>query len=262
VYLGLNALHISIDSIYLKIFHDDTSVGLLNAALRILTPLAVFPTIVALSAAPYLARASMAADSGERTRQLFTLGLKTLVVGAVLLALFGAANARTLIYLAFKQEYAQAGLPMIILFITFLPMSLNMFLVEVNNARNMLTRNTVLATIFAGVSVMIGPLLIIPYDVPGAAAAKLLAVLAGMAYLLPATRRELQVPLCPILCKALALIAALLLTWYLTEGMHVVAANAIGLAVFAACVFLLRFFSQEELLQWKTQIAGLFGRAR
>ncbi len=116
VYLLLNALHVSIDSIYLKLLQSDAQAGLFAAALRIMTPLAVFPTILAISAAPYFARASVAEDDEQRAQmtKLFSLLVKTLLIGSALLAGLGVTNARLLVTMAFKPEYVDAVLPMAI----------------------------------------------------------------------------------------------------------------------------------------------------
>ncbi len=262
LYLLLNALHVSIDSMYLKSFHGEEQVGLFNAALRIMTPLAVFPTIIAISAAPYFARASVADDEEQRTRmsRLFSLSVKTLLIGSALLAGFGLTNAELLVRAAFKPAYADAVVPMAILCALFLPMALNIFLVEVNNARGHLRSNTQFAFILAAVSCTVGVPLIMLYAASGAAAAKMIAVLAGLAFLIHHSREGIAVAMKPVLWKTAVLFVSLIGVRLLLGDLHWLLSNGIALAVVAVEIAALRVFSADEMHQWKSQVMALFGK--
>ena len=262
LYLVFNALHVSIDTIYLKLFHSNETVGVFNAALRIMTPLAVFPTIVAISAAPAFARASIA-DTGEqreRISALFSLGVKTLLLGSVLLAGFGVTNADLLVTLAFREQFADAALPMAVLFVTFLPMSLNIFLVEMNNARDRLRTNTLFALVIATISVALGPLLIMQFGASGAAATKLGAVSIGLVFLLLRSRDGLSLPMRSIAWKAAALFTLLLIPRLLLDALHPAISNGAALLCVGAGMLLLRVYSAEEITRWKSLFSGLLRR--
>jgi len=262
LYLVLNALHVSIDTIYLKLFHDNQTVGVFNAALRIMTPLAVFPTIVAISAAPSFARASVAEDEqgSERMSALFSLGVKTLLLGSVLLAGFGVTNADLLVSIAFQEKFADAAVPMAVLFITFLPMALNIFMVEVNNARDRLRTNTMFAVVIAAVSVLAGPLLVMHFGAAGAASTKLAAVCAGLIFLLLRSRDGLSMPVRPVIWKAIVLFALLLIPRLLLDGFHPLLSNAVALLCVTGGMVVLRVYSSEEIARWRSLFSGMLRR--
>ncbi|MGB5075219.1 MAG: oligosaccharide flippase family protein [Bacteroidota bacterium] len=262
VYLLLNAFHISIDAIFLKLFHGEEQVGIFTAALRILSPLAVFPTILAISAAPYFARASVAEDDEQRAQmtRLFSVLVKTLLVGSALLAGLGATNARLLVSAVFKPEYADSALPLIILSALFLPMALNIFLVELNNARGHLRNNTRFAAILAGTSLIAGIPLIIFYAAAGAAAAKFIAIAAGLAFLIFHSREGIAVAMKPVIGKTAILFFSLIGVRLLIGSEHWIISNGAALLVVLIELFLLRLYSADELGQWKVHILGLFGK--
>lgn len=262
VYLLLNALHVSMDTFYLKFFHDSTEVALFNAPLRIMTPLAVFPTIVAISAAPYFARASVAEDDDTRARmsRLFSLSVKTLLIGSVLMAGFGMTNAELLLSVAFGGKFDETVVTMTILFALFLPMALNIFLVELNNARGHLRSNTQFAAILAAVSLAAGALLISHYASTGAAVAKLVAVVAGLAFLIYHSREGLAVAMKPVLAKTAILFLTLIAVRLLLGDLHWLLSNGIALLAVLTEIVLLRIYSPEEVRQWRTQFASLLRR--
>ncbi len=263
-FLLLNALHVSIDTMYLKLFHGNEQAGVFNAALRIMTPLAVFPTIIAISAAPRFSRTSVSDSIEQRDRmgRLFSLSVKTLVVGAVLLAGFGMTNAQYLMDVAFVSKYDDAVLPMTILFALFLPMSLNMFFVELNNARGSTTINTRAAAVLAAVSIVAGIPLIMTYAATGAALAKLTATVVGFAYLLRHSREGITFAMKPLVFKAALLLAVLIGVRLALDDTHILLSNGAALLAVSACIFALQMFSSDELLRWREQIGGLFGRVR
>lgn len=262
LFLLLNALHMSIDSIYLKIFHGEVAVGNFNAALRIMTPMGVYATIIAISMAPYFARASVEQndEQRERTRRLFSLSIKTLLVGAVLLAVIGATNTRLVVDIALKGKFAGAYLPMVILFVAFIPKSVNVFLVEVNNARGQLARNTRLAAIMAVTSVVAGLLLIAPYGATGAAVGRSLAIMAGLVYTTMSIRQDIRMPMAGILLKSAGILVTFVALRWALDGLHPILSNLIAFTVAAAEVFAFRVFSASEMQQWKLQIASMLGR--
>jgi O-antigen/teichoic acid export membrane protein len=259
LYLLLNALHVTIDSVYLKLFQTYEAVGVYNAALRIMTPLAVFPTIVAISASPAFARASMSMDDEQRRRMssLFSLGMKTLLIGSVLLAGFGLTNADLVVKLAFKSSFADATVPMALMFLTFLPMSLNIFLVEINNARDQLRTNTSFAFLVAVVSLTIGAPLIIWQGAAGAAVAKMVAVCVGLVFLLLRSREGLVMAVKPLLGKVLLLLLLLLVPRILLDGLHPLLSNGVALLCVVSGMVLLRIYNPDELSRWKEQLRGL-----
>lgn len=263
-FLLLNALHISIDTVYLKLFHGNEQAGVFNAALRVMTPLAVYPTIIAISAAPYIARMCISdtAEQRERMSQLVSLSLKTLLVGSVLLAGFGMTNAQILMDFAGNYKYDDAVLPIIILFILFLPMSLNLFFVELNNARGRTIINTRAAAVLAFTSVVAGIPLIISYAATGAALAKLTAAILGLAFLSRHSREGITFAMKPVVFKAALLLAVLIGVRVGLDNAHFLLSNGAALLAVSACMFALRIFSSDELLRWKEQIGGLFGRTR
>lgn len=261
VFLLLNALHVSIDSIYLKVFRGDDAVGIYNAALRIMTPLAVFPTIVAVTAAPFIARASIDPAAGAaQTSRLFTIGLKTLLAGSILLGIFGAGNARLLLDLAFHGKYAEAAVPMALMFAAFIPMAVNMFLVEANNARAALWRNTRAAGLLSGVSLAAGPPLILAFGVTGAVLAKGLAIAATLAYFGWSMRAESEVRLPALVLRSAALLLSALPLLLLSERSAVLR-NAAAVLVFVATLALTRFFTRAERDFWMTRIRAMAGRS-
>lgn len=262
VFLILNALHITIDSIYLKHFHGDAAVGLFNAALRIMTPLSIFPAIITISAAPYFARASVAEDDEQRARmsRLFSLSVKTLLIGSVLLSGFGVTNAKLLLHAAFGGKFDDAALPMMLLFALFLPMSLNIFLVELNNARGRLRENTRFAAILAAVSCVSGVFLISAHAAPGAAVAKFLAILAGLAFLIFHSREGIAVAMKPLAAKSALLLIAIVGVRLLLDAQHWLLSNTAALLAFLVALILLRVYSADELAQWRAQFASLLRR--
>ncbi|MBR9978199.1 MAG: oligosaccharide flippase family protein [Bacteroidetes bacterium] len=259
VFLLFNALHVSIDSMYLETFHGEEAVGVYNAALRVMSPLAVFPTVIAISAVPFFARASVTDDEAQRARltRLFSLSVKTLLVGAVLLAGLGLTNSSLLVELAFRGNFTASVLPMTILFATFLPMALNTFLVELNNARGHLRNNTKFAVILAAVSLTAGALLINYFSATGAAVAKLLAVLAGFAFLILHSRTGIDLSMKPVIGKALMLFLIFIAARLLPGDLHWVVSNSIALTVTIVAIFVLRIFTVDELAQWKTHLGAL-----
>jgi O-antigen/teichoic acid export membrane protein len=262
LFLMLNALHVSIDTVYLKIFHGDGEVGVFNAALRFMAPLAVFPTIIAISASPYFARASAAEGPGQEdaVTKLFSQAVKTLLIGSVLLAGLGATNARELIGAPLKYAFEEAAVPLILLFIVFLPMSLNMFLVEVNNARGNIITNSKAAAILATISVLAGLPLVLYFASVGAALNKLVATSICLVFLLIRSREGIRLSMKPLVVKTGVLLALLVSLRLLLADIGVIYSNIIALTVVIVGIFTLRVFSVEELKQWKDQIASVFGR--
>jgi O-antigen/teichoic acid export membrane protein len=262
LFLVLNALHVSIETVYLKIFHGDSEVGVFNAALRFMAPLAVFPTIIAISASPYFARASAEAGPGQEDAltRLFSQAVKTLLIGSVLLAGLGATNARELIGAPLKYAFEEAAVPLIILFIVFLPMSLNMFLVEVNNARGNIVTNSKAAALLATISVLAGIPLVLYFASVGAALNKLAATSLGLVFLLMRSREGIRLSLIPLVVKIALLLALLVSLRLLLADFGVILSNALALSVVIVAIFALKVFSTEELRQWKEQISSVFVR--
>ncbi len=261
VFLLLNALHQSIDSIYLKLFHTDAAVSVYNAALKIMTPLAMFPTIIAISAAPFFARASTLNpdEQREKTSTIFSFGIKTIVLGGMLLTILGAFNAERLIHIVFPTEFDDAINPMIILFAVFFPLSINLFLVEMNNARGFQRRNTIFTAIMASVSIVAGFFLVRDHAATGASIAKLLAVVAGLVYLWNVSRRGLSTRSTVLLGKAGVLALALLAIMFFFGASHPLLSSIIALFVFGIAVFAFRFFTHEEYDLWKSQLRSMLG---
>ncbi|NOY05811.1 MAG: oligosaccharide flippase family protein [Chlorobi bacterium] len=264
VFLLLNALHQSIDSIYLKLFHTDAAVSVYNAALKIMTPLAMFPTIIAISAAPFFARASISHSEEERqkTSTIFSFGIKTIVLGGMILAILGAFNAERLIHLVFPTEFDDAINPMIILFAVFFPLSINLFLVEMNNARGFQHRNTVFTAIMASVSIVAGFFLVHDYAATGASIAKLLAVVAGLAYLWSVSRRGLSIRSTGMLIKAVILALVLIAIMFSFSASYPMFSSIIVLFVFGTAIFAFRFFTRDEYDLWKSQLRSMLGQER
>jgi len=263
LFLLLNALHMSIDTIYLKLFHGEVAVGNFNAALRIMTPLGVYATIIAISMAPYFARASVDLNDEQRarTKRLFSLSIKTLLVGAVLLAVLGVMNTRLVLDIALQGKFTGAYIPMVLLFIAFIPKTVNVFLVEVNNARGQLARNTRLAAIMAVVSVVLGPLLIPSHAATGAAIARSLAVVAGLVYTTLSIRSDIRIPMTGILLKCAGILVTFVALRWALDGLHPILSNLAAFTVAAAEIFAFRVFSASEMQQWKLQFASMLGRA-
>ncbi|MCB2203208.1 oligosaccharide flippase family protein [bacterium] len=262
VYLLLHAVHLGADAVLLKRFHGAVQVSDFTAAMRIMSPLAVFPTIIAISVAPYFARASVAEDEEQRQRmsRLFSLSVKTLLVGAVLLAGLGITNAGVIIDLLVKGKFADSIIPMSILFIAFVPMSLNMFLVEINNARGHLSLNTRFAGILAVFTVAAGLLLIGPYSATGAAVGRLIAIIAGMIYLLLRSRTGITVAMKPVIWKSALLGFVLVASNELLSSLHWVVANSLSVGIVAVLFIVLRVYSPAEIEQWRMQISSLLRR--
>ncbi len=264
VFLLLNALHQSIDSIYLKLFHTDAAVSVYNAALKIMTPLAMFPTIIAISAAPFFARASIADSEEQRhkTDTIFSFGIKTIVLGGMILSILGAFNAERLIHLVFPTEFDDAINPMIVLFAVFFPLSINLFLVEMNNARGFQRRNTVFTGIMASVSIIAGFFLVRDYAATGASVTKLLAVVAGLTYLWSVSRKGLTVRITRMMVKAGGLALALIAVMLFFGASHPMLSSIIVLFAFGMAIFAFRFFTRDEYDLWKSQIRSMLGSGR
>ncbi len=287
VYLMFNALHMSMETLYLKLFHGDAAAGIFTAATRILTPLAVFPTIIAISAAPLIAKASergkatlkattvdtesgtkgtkdfsadAADDNGDMSR-LFSLGFKTLLVGSVMIAGFGVTNTRWLLDVVLGEEFRESAVPMMLLFLTFMPMALNIFLVEVNNARDRLKTNTRFAAVLALTSVLLGAVLTWQWSADGAAVAKMSAIVLGLGYLIMRSREGIAFAVKPLVWKSVLLFAVLVGLREALDPLNRWVANGAALAAVTAGIFLLRVYTTEELRQWRRQFAALIRRA-
>ena len=188
---------------------------------------------------------------------LFSLGMKTLLIGSVLLAGFGLTNADLVVKLAFKTSFAGATAPMALMFLTFLPMSLNIFLVEINNARDQLRTNTRFAFLVVVVSVTLGAPLIIWQGAAGAAVAKMIAVCVGLVFLLLRSREGLVMAVKPLLGKVLLLLLLLLVPRILLDGLHPLLSNGVALLCVVSGMVLLRIYNPDELSRWKEQLRGL-----
>jgi O-antigen/teichoic acid export membrane protein len=149
---------------------------------------------------------------------------------------------------------------MALLFLTFLPMSLNIFLVEVNNARDRLRMNTRFAAVLAIVSITIGALFTSQWAASGAAAAKLTAVVAGLAFLIMRAREGIHFTVKPLVWKGALLFAVLMALRIGLDPVNFWLANVSALVAVTAGIFLLRVYSREEMVLWKTQISGLLRR--
>jgi O-antigen/teichoic acid export membrane protein len=263
LFLLLNALHITVDTVYLKIFHGAEEVGVFAAAMRIMSPLAVLPFIIAITVVPHIARCSVSDDAAQREKMtnMFSLSIKTLLLGAVILVGLGVTNARTVLNVALNYKFDDAVLPMIILFVLFLPMALNMFLVEVNNARGWTRLNTSLAAVLAGVSIVIGAPLIAAYASTGAAVSKLIATLVGLFFILPRARRDIDMKLLSPVSKAAGILLLFIAVRLLLDDMHLLLSNAAALLAAVAAMGMLKLFSAEELQQWKWRVRELLGRS-
>ena len=290
VYLMFNALHMSMETLYLKLFHGDAAAGIFTAATRILTPLAVFPTIIAISAAPLIAKASAtnerqpqerqpqerqpqdAQDNAQDTQKirqedvsgdmsrLFSLGFKTLLVGSVMIAGFGVTNTRWLLDVVLGEEFRESAVPMMLLFLTFMPMALNIFLVEVNNARDRLKTNTRFAAVLALTSVLLGAVLTWQWSADGAAVAKMSAIVLGLGYLIMRSREGIAFAVKPLVWKSVLLFAVLVGLREALDPLNRWVANGAALAAVTTGIFLLRVYTAEELRQWRRQFAALLSR--
>lgn len=262
VYLVLNALHVSIDTIYLKIFHGDADVGVFNAAMRIMTPLAVLPAVIALSVSPAFARGSIASDDAgrERVSELFSLSVKTVFIASLLLTGLGMANAGLIVGVAFKQQLNDAIQPMIVLFVVFIPMSLNILLIEVNNANDKLRTNTIAAAVLAGMSLILGPLLVMHYGTTGAAINKFIAASAGLIYLASRSRSLFSFRVRSLVWKSAVILACFAGALYVLRDVHPLVSNPTALLASVAGLFVLRVYTTGELLRWKEQLTAMFRR--
>jgi O-antigen/teichoic acid export membrane protein len=273
-----NALHMSMETLYLKLFHGDAAAGIFTAATRLMTPLAVFPTIIAISAAPLIAKASASDQRQPQERQpqdaqdirqeyvsgdmskLFSLGFKTLLVGSVMITGFGVTNTRWLLEVVLGAEFRESAVPMMLLFLTFIPMALNIFLVEVNNARDRLKTNTRFAAVLALTSILLGAMLTWQWSADGAAVAKVVAVSLGLGYLIMRSREGIAFAVRPLVWKSVLLFVLLVGLREALDPINRWVANGAALAAVTAGIFLLRVYTTEELRQWRRQFAALLSR--
>lgn len=257
-FLGLNAVHVYIDSLYLGSLVSVQALGEFNAALRLFALFLVLPTTVGMSFIPFIAQAHATANGNvERILRLYTVGAKSLLIVATCLGIAGWQASGGIVALLFRGEFSASVTPLIFFFLSYPFIALNLFNVEVNNALALQRRNTLLALLLAVFTLILGYPAIQLYGLLGAAAAKYAAVVCGFVFLSVLMHREIRWRFTPSALRTVAIAAICIgILFAMPAGMWLLR-SAVVVAVFAVGIIATRYFTTDEIALWKQQLSPI-----
>lgn len=264
LFLFMIALHLYVDSFYLDWFLGKQAVGEYNAALRLINPFIVFPTITAWAIVPFVARLSAQNSHASREQMLrvYSISMKTLIVFSCCLAIIGARISPAIVQIAFAGNYTASVQPLIFFFLSYPFITLNLFQVEINTALGYQQRNTIFSIIVALLACILGFIMIPMYGLVGAAATKLITIVCGFTYLFYTVQRVVHWQFFSTALKILTIILLACGCSLLVPREQWLVQMIIITACFVMGMFLLRLFSTDELKIWWTQITSMFYESR
>lgn len=181
LYLGFAMAYERMDVLFLKIFWDESTVGLYSSAFRLTAPLVFIPFAVTSAMYPLMSRVV----EGKENRQviLFSMGLKILFLIGITLGVLGTLFGQGIFRLLYGPLYAQAEEPFQFLLWSQGIAFLTFFLIDFNNSQKRQKYNTYYIISALVLAVPIQWLLISRMSVLGASLAKLVLNVIGFAIL-------------------------------------------------------------------------------
>ncbi|MBI2888198.1 MAG: oligosaccharide flippase family protein [Chloroflexi bacterium] len=241
----LNTLFFRVDMMLLQPLRGAEAVGLYSTAYKFVDGLLMVPSFFTLALFPVMAR--FAQQSPERLAPAYVRGLKALLLVALPVTVWITVTAEQLILLFFGEAYAPAAGALRIL-IWFLPFSyvngITQYVLIAANQQRTITGAFALAAAFN----VVANLMAIPaLGIDGAAVVTVLSELVLMAPFLRAVRRHVgPLPIGALALRPVAATALMGLTLWSLSHLPLAALTLLGAGVYAAALWALRVFDQED----------------
>jgi len=251
----LSSIFFRIDVMLLKPLQGDLAVGWYSTAYKFIDGLIIIPSLFTLAIFPILAR--YAEGGGDALLRAYTQSLRALLLVAMPLTIGISLLAERIILLFFGQDYAPAGMALLIL-IWFLPFSfinsLTQYVLIAVNRQRFLTLAFVIGAAFnIGANLALIPY----YGYLGAAATTVLSEIVLLAPFLYGVRKHVgRVPLLEIAWRPVLSSLVMGGTIWLLRPLNLVALVVIGAMVYGGVLVVLRTFNRED----RELVRSLLGR--
>lgn len=243
-YSILMTLAAGIDTILLREFWDEGTVGLYSVALRLTLPWMFIPNGIVVSIFPSLSR--FHETSSDNIKSIFRLALKILLLFGLTLAIFTNFWGRDLINFLFSQEFGDSSGALSILMWSQAIFFLNFFFTATLTSLNY-QKSTFFAAAMILLTSGLSNLILIPYfSLEGAAIARLISAAVGFLILLVALRRVLEIRFGSVVPRV-ALFALLFLSGvtFLNNFDPIISLPA-SAGYFVLLIIITRFFDRSE----------------
>lgn len=259
-YYAFTALFFYVDSMYLDWFYDKREVGVYNAALRLAIPLFYLPTMLGWAFAPFIARYALeiTEEAKQKISLLFSIGMKTLLLISLAVAVIAVCSTSGLVQLAFRGGYADSAKPLLLLLLGYPFMAINLFQIELNTAMGLQKHNRNYAMIIGGLTILLGFVLVRDYGATGAAATKLIALFLGAVYIIARMRRAVRWNAGSTMVKMLPIVSLALTFVVIASAIHWTVLSVGIMLWFVGGSLVLKIFSSEEITVWKSQLRKVF----
>ncbi len=187
IYTILTTLFVSVDILLLKELRGEDDVGLYSAALRLASPLLFIPQGIAVSLFPLLSR--YYEQSKEKLSMVFRLGMKVILVVALVLAIVTTFFASEIIHMLYSQEYHASARLLIILMWSQVFVLLNFYFANALTSVNRQQITLYAATAMLLINGLASWILIQVLEVQGAAIARFISSVVGASMQLVAINR-------------------------------------------------------------------------
>jgi len=240
-------VYFKVDTLILSLLDSTYVVGVYSAAYKYIDVFVTIPAIFGALALPFFTRSSANQEEKRFARQ-FERSLRLILMSGGLLSAVTFVEADKFIRLFSGAAYNESILALRILAVAILPLFLGSLCSTALIARN---KSTVVAKLFGVVAVLSLVLYVVTiqrYSLYGAALSTVLIEFTIAVGSIIALKRTAIVELrWRVMLGYIASVIGLAVTLYLAHGLPIVATIAIGCAVYAVLLILLRVVQHEEI---------------
>lgn len=251
----LSSIFFRIDVMLLKPMQGDQAIGFYTTAYKFIDGLVIIPSLFTLAVFPVLARYAHA--GGDALLRAYTLSLRALLLLGMPLTVGLCLLSERIILLFFGQDYAPAGLALLIL-IWFLPFSFvnsltQYVLIAVNQQRFLTLAFVIGATFNIAANLVLIPI----YSFQGAAVATVLSEIVLLLPFMYAVRKHVgRVPLLEIAWRPVVSSGVMGVVMLWLQTLNMAALVATGATVYVGMLLALRTFTHED----RALVNSLLGR--
>jgi len=239
-------IYLNFDMLLLGFTHSDRTVGLYNAAYRVITIINIFGLYYFTTIFPNISR--MYISSRDRMRQLLSKSLKNVILIAVPLCVGGTILARPMITFIFGNDFAMSELPFKILIWNVAVIWISLHYGNTLIACNRQKQYLVGVTIGAVSNIILNVIFIPRYGMTAAAITTVFSELIVLWFMYLRLNAILRLSFLKLLPKPLLASAIMGTVLYFLPGWHVAALVAIGSLVYFPGAVAVGALKREELI--------------
>jgi len=239
-------IYLNFDMLLLGFTHSDRTVGLYNAAYRVITIINIFGLYYFTTLFPNISR--MYLSSRNRMRQLLSKSLKSVILIAVPLCVGGTILARPMITFIFGNDFAMSALPFKILIWNVAVIWISLHYGNTLIACNRQKQYLVGVTIGAASNIILNIIFIPRYGMTAAAITTVFSELIVLWFMYHKLNLILRLSFLKLLPKPLLASAIMGTVLYFLPAWHVAALVAIGILVYFPGAVAVGALKREELV--------------